>query len=450
MDQTYYGYRFLLLILIIAANAFFAAAEVALVSVRPSRLRELAKEGLVGAPAALSLLANPSRLLSVTQVGVTLASLGLGWAGEDTLYRFFVGLFRPVLTPATESALHIIGFLVAFLVMAFFHVVVGEVVPKNLAIDKADRLAILVAPVLLVFYRVCEPFVYVIEHSAAGLSRLIGLRGEQRGGGHSAEELKLIITASRGEGYVPKFEENVIHRVLDLEDLSVREIMVPRNDIVSVPVESSLEDILRTMTENQFSRLPVYEGSPEQIIGFLHYKDLFRVREELRASGLLRPAVKLRLRTLLRKPLVVPETKPVSQMVDEFRQSRAHMAMVVDEFGTIAGMVTFEDVIEQIFGEIEDEHDVKTPPPALQSLVVDVEGTTNIRDLEMQYRIELPVDAGFETLAGFLLYQLGRIPGAGDSVEYGGRRFTVLQMEENRISQVRIEKIRENAKEGSA
>jgi putative hemolysin len=444
MDEVYYGYRFLVLALIIGANAFFAGAEVALVSVRPSRLRELAAEGSVGAQAALSLLANPERLLSVVQVGVTLASLGLGWAGEDTLFRFFIGLFHPVLTPATEKILHALSFFLAFLVMAFFHVVVGEVVPKNLAIEKADRLAIQVAPALLVFYRISEPFVYVIERSAAFLSRLLGLRGEPRGGGHSAEELKLIISASRGEGHLPQFEENAIHRILDLPDIAVREIMVPRNDIVSAPIDSSLDEILGKMIEHQYSRLPVYEERPEQIAGYLHLKDVARAREELRAPGLLRKPSRLRIRSLLYKPLVVPESKPASQLVDEFRESHIHMAMVVDEFGTIVGMVTFEDVIEQVFGEIEDEHDLQTQPPALEALAVDVEGTITIRDLETQYGIELPTDSGFETLAGFILYRLGRIPLPGDYVEHGGRRFTVLEMERNRIAQVRIEKVEED------
>ncbi len=442
MGDTYFGYRFLLLVLLLGAHAFFAGAEVALVSVRPSRLRELAGEGRVGAQAALSVLANPERLLSVVQVGVTLASLGLGWAGEDTLFRVFVGGFAPMLNPDTEKILHGFSFVLAFLVMTFFHVVVGEVVPKNLAIEKADRLAILVAPALLVFYRISEPFVYVIERSAAAISKLIGLRGESRGGGHSAEELKLIISASRGEGYLPQFEENAIHRMLDLKDVYVREVMVPRNDIVSVPADSSLDDILRTMLERKFSRLPVYEGRPEQIIGYLHIQDVVRTREDLRTSGLWRlAAAKVRLRALLHTPLVVPETKPVSQLVDEFRESRTHMAMVVDEFGTIVGMVTFEDVLEQMFGEIEDEHDIKTEPPAVEALVLDVEGTTSIRDLEMQYGIELPVDAGFETLAGFILYRLGYIPKPGDSIEHGGRRFTVTNMDRNRIAQVRIEKL---------
>lgn len=442
MDEVYYGYRFLVLALIIGANAFFAGSEVALLSVRPSRLRELADEGSVGAQAALRVLANPERLLSVVQVGVTLASLGLGWAGEDTLFRFISGVFHPVLTPATERILHALSFFLAFLVMTFFHVVVGEVVPKNLAIEKADRLAILVAPALLVFYRVSEPFVYVIERSAAVLSRMLGLRGEPRGGGHSTEELKLIISASRGEGNLPKFEENAIHRLLDLPDLVVREIMVPRNDIVSASVDSSLDDILRKMIEHQYSRLPVYDDRPEQIIGYLHLKDVARAREEGRTSGLPRiPPPRLRLRSLLYKPLVVPETKPASQLVDEFREARVHIAMVVDEFGTIVGMVTFEDVIEQVFGKIEDEHDLRTQPPALEALAADVEGTITIRDLETQYGIELPAGAGFETLAGFLLCHLGYIPKSGDVVEYGGRCFTVIEMERNRIAQVRIEKV---------
>jgi CBS domain containing-hemolysin-like protein len=441
MDEIYYGYRFLLLALIIGANAFFAGAEVALVSVRPSRLRELAAEGAVGAQAALSLLANPERLLSVVQVGVTLASLGLGWAGEDTLFRFLVGLFHPILTAATEKALHALSFALAFLVMTFFHVVVGEVVPKNLAIEKADRLAVLVAPALLVFYRISEPFVYVIERSAAFLSKLLGLRGETRGGGHSTEELKLIVSSSRGHGGVPKFEEDAIHRILDLQDLAVREIMVPRNDIVSVSLDATLDEIVRVMQEHQFSRVPVYEERPEQIVGVLHYKDLLRLREEWLAAGpARRQTLKYRLRSLLRKPLFVPETKPLNQMVDEFRQSRSHMAMVVDEFGTIVGLVTLEDVFEQVFGEIEDEHDVARQAPALEAHVLQVEGTTSIRDLETQHGIELPVDAGFETLAGFILYRLGTIPKQGDAVEHGGRRFVVLEMDRNRIAQVRIDR----------
>src|SRR3982751_3570710 len=234
MNDSHIGYRLLLLSFILTINGFFAAAEVSLLSARRSKLHQLAASGIVGAQAAVSLLQNPERLLSVTQLGVTLASLGLGWAGEDTLFQIIAGMFHPLVTPATATVLHGVSFGLAFAVMSYAHVVVGEVVPKNLAIEKADRLAVLVAPVLLVFYRVSEPFVFVIERSASMLSRLLGLKGQQHGGGHSAEELKYIVTTSRDEGHLRGFQEDAIQHVLDMQDYSARQIMVPRTSMVSV------------------------------------------------------------------------------------------------------------------------------------------------------------------------------------------------------------------------
>ena len=442
MSESHYGFRIILLLLILGVNAFFAAAEVSLVSVRESRLRQLAEEGRAGAQAALNLLSNPERLLSVTQIGVTLASLGLGWAGEDTLYSLIIALFQPVITPLTANVLHAASFVLAFLVMTYFHVVVGEVVPKNLAIERADRLAVAVAPVLLIFYRISEPFVWIIEKSSAGIASALGTGEGRRGGGHSAEELKLIVTSSRGLGHLPEMQEDMIHRVLDLDHVSVREIMVPRNDIASVPVDATLDQVLTTMIEHQHSRLPVYEDKPEQIVGILYYKDLLPVWEERRtAIRMGRPPRFFRVARLMRKHLVVPETKPLSQMLAEFQQGHSHMAMVVDEFGTISGLVTVEDVLEQIVGEIADEFDEKSVPPPPEGDELELEGAAKIRDLETQYGIELPGNGGFETLAGFLLMKLGNIPTAGQNVEYDGRRYTVLEMDRNRIARVRVEKV---------
>jgi putative hemolysin len=439
MEEYHFGYRLLLVVLIILVNAFFAGAEVALVSVRQSRLKELAEEGQAGAQTALNLLANPERLLSVVQVGVTLASLGLGWAGEGTLFSLFAAILGPLSARIPENLLHGISFALAFLLMSYGHVVIGEVVPKNLAIEKADRLAVLVAPAVLVFYRVSGPFVYAIERSAAALSRIMGLHGEQRGGGHTPEELKFIIRSSM---QLHPFEEDAIQRMLDLEDFAVREIMVPRNDIVSIDINASLDEVLELMNEHQFSRIPVYEKEPEHIVGIVHHKDLLGVWHERRvATEKRRPVRPFHLRHLARKPVVVPETKPLNQLIDDFRKKRVHMAMVVDEFGTIVGLVTMEDVLEQIFGEIEDEHDVLPPPPPLEAPILELDGSINIRDLETQYGIEVPVDAGFETLAGFLLFRLGYIPTAGESVEHTGYKFTVLELEGKRIARVRIEKI---------
>jgi len=435
-------YRLGILGIIIVLNGFFAAAEVALLSVRRSKLRELAEQGQVGAQTALNLLANPARLLSVTQVGVTLASLGLGWAGEGTVYEILVAGIGPWTTPHFVPVMHAVSFGISFLLISYAHVVIGEVVPKNLAIEKADRLAILAAPALLLFDRLVAPFVFVSARSAAALSKLIGLKGLHSGGGHSAEELKFIVSSSRHEGHLRQFEDDAIQALLELQDYSAREIMVPRNAIISVSVDASLDETLRLMREHQYSRLPAFEGTPEHIVGYIHYKDLMRVWEERRIALERGRAVRqFRVQRILRKPLVVPETKSLADLIDEFRTTHIHLAMVVDEFGTIAGLVTLEDVLEQIFGEIGDEHDVKRPAPRAESPILDVEGATSIVDLATQYGVELPGDAGFETLAGFLLFQLGYIPTQGESVEHGGRKFTITGMDRNRIAQVRIERL---------
>ncbi len=215
--------------------------------------------------------------------------------------------------------------------------------------------------------------------------------------------------------------------------------MTPRIDIVSVSVDATLDELLRLTVEHKYSRLPVYQGKPEHIIGILHFKDLMRAWQERKmASDRRQPARPFRLRRFLRDPLVVPETKPLNQLVDEFRRRHTHLAMVVDEFGTITGLVTLEDVLEQIFGEIGDEHDVRRPMPVAGAPVIEVDGSTNIRDLASQYGIDLPGDAGFETLAGFMLFRLGYIPSPGESVTYGSRTFIVQEMERNRIARVKI------------
>ncbi len=432
-----------MVLFIILVNGYFAGAEVSLLSVRQSRLRQMAEEGHAGAQAALNLLANPGRLLSVTQVGVTLASLGLGWAGEETVFNLLMSAFHPLLNPTTQKYLHGLSFVLSFLVISYFHVVVGEVLPKNLAIAKADRLAVLVAPALLIFYRISMPFVVAIERSSALMMRSLKIEGGAHTGGHSAEELRLIVSSVRG---LSEQQEEMNHRALDLDTVFVREIMVGRNDIVSIDVEATLDDVLHTMITEQHSRLPVYEGAPERIVGYLHYKDLLPVWEDRRKairSG--RPSRSFQVRRLMRRHIIVPETKPLSQMMEEFRTGRSHMAMVVDEFGTIAGLVTVEDVLEQLVGSIRDEHDETIGRPATAADEIEVDGATRIRELQDDLDVEFPAEGGFETLAGFLLYRLGEIPRVGQFIDYQGRRYTVLHMERNRIARVRIEKLPEVA-----
>jgi CBS domain containing-hemolysin-like protein len=432
-------YRILLMFAIIGANAFFAGAETALVSVRSSRLRQLAAEGAVGAQAALNLLANPERLLSVGQVALTICSLVLGWFGEETLYRVFLSFATPAVAPATAVLLHGAALVLAFALMTFLHVVLGEVVPKNLAMARADQLALLVAPVLLVFSRLIRPFVWIIERTAAALSRLLGLRRTSHGASHSVEEIKFILGASQAADLLSPFERTSMENLLELRTLAVREVMVPRDALVMVSVEAPYEAVLQTFTESRHSRLPVFEGARDHILGIVHVKDILAyARTRTTAAARLRLLPPFELRRLIRQVPFVPETKPLEQHLDELRERHSIVSFVVDEYGTIAGMISADDVLEQVFGRIRDEFDPRAVRIEIGS-PFEVQGTIPIRDLETEYGIELPVEAEYETLAGFLLYRLRRIPRVGDSVHYGGRSFEVTQMAANRIDEVRIE-----------
>ena len=315
--------------------------------------------------------------------------------------------------------------------------------PKNLAIEKADRLAILVAPALLVFDRISAPFIFFAERSAAALSRWIGLRGSHTGGGHSAEELKFIVSSSRREGHLHRFEEDAIQALLELAEL-----LRARNHGAAQRHRLGFGGCQPGPGVAAHAREPIFAAAGVSRRSRAHHRlralqghdaDLGGAPD--RGGEEARPLRPFHLSRVLRKPLVVPETKPLNDLIDEFRSTHKHMAMVVDEFGTIVGLVTLEDALEQILGEIGDEHDVKRPRPAAEAAEIEVEGTITIRDLDTQYGLELPGDAGFETLAGFLLFQLGKIPKEGEAVEYGGRRFTILQMDHNRIARVVIARV---------
>jgi putative hemolysin len=438
MDSSF-TYRILLMFLIISLNAFFAGSETALVSVRLSRLRQLAEERAPGAQAAINLLAKPERLLSVVQVGLTVCSLALGWVGEETLFHFFISFMGPILTPATSVVVHGGCLALAFALMTFMHVVLGEVVPKNLAMDRADRLALLVAPVLLIFYRAIGPFVWTIERAAGSISRMAGLRRTAFANPHSIEEIKFILGAMVAGGNLSRFERISVENVLDLRTVLVREVMVPLHALTMLPMNAACDTVLQTFADSRHSRIPVYEGTRDEIRGIVHAKDMLayaRTRTTACAPSRLLPPFDLR--PFVREMPFVPETKPLDQHLDEMRVGHAIVSFVVNEYGTIAGMISADDVLEQVFGRIRDEFDPREVKLEIAG-PLDVEGTIPIRDLETEYGIELPVEAEYETLAGFLLCRLSRIPSAGDYVEHGGRRFEVIRMEANRIAEVHIE-----------
>jgi len=282
--------------------------------------------------------------------------------------------------------------------------------------------------------------------AAGSVLRVFGSRKVRQGPIHSPDELKLIVTASRQFGQIPEFQEEMIHSAIELDSITVREVMVARPDIFSLPSDLMLDEALARVVEGQHSRIPVYDPQrgPEHIVGVLYYKDLMRWMR-LRLSNLGQSTstriARMQIGQIMHDVLVVPETKVLAELLAEFKDRRRHLAVVVDEFGSTAGVITVEDILEQLVGNIEDEFDVSPSEPALEDeSVLVLEGSVNIRDLETEYALTLPRDAGFETLAGFILARLQKIPNLRDSFEYEGRRYTVEELEGHRIARVRIEK----------
>jgi putative hemolysin len=441
----YLLFRAVSVALLILANGFFVAAEFALVSVRETRIEQMLVQRKPGARAVRRLQENLDDFLPAVQFGVTLCSLALGWIGEPAVAGILMQWMRGL--PHVQLYSHLVAVPVAFAFITYFHVLIGELVPKSLALRKAEQLAVAVAPPMELFISITRPLVRFMRNSAAVVLRLFRAPMGHEGAVHSPEELKLIATAARRMGMLPEFQEALIHRAVEINQIPTREIMTPRQRIFSLPADMLIEDASARVVDDLHSRVPIYDPKrgPEYIVGVVYSKDIarlmhFRLTARTRFTG--SPFTELRLRQVMREVLVVPETKPVLDLLKEFQQRRRHLAIVVDEYGSTVGLVTVEDAIEQLVGEVEDEFDIaaKTVLTSASGAVL-LDGSVNLRDLETQMNWRLPREAGVETLAGFLLTRLGRIPRGGEHVDFEGRRLTVVEMSGNRISKVRIEKI---------
>jgi putative hemolysin len=442
---TFVLVRIIAVVLLVAGNAFFAAGEYALVSIRDTRLQQLIDEGRIGARTIRKLHNKLDEVLNGIQIGVTMASLALGWIGETSLARLLeVPLAR---LPHAVLFAHAVASLLAFTCITYMHVILGEVVPKSIALQKAEQVALAVAAPLDMFITVFSPITRTMAGSSRWVLRAFGWDHVREVGVHTPEELKLSVTASHHYGLISAAQQELLHHALDLETITVREVMVPRPDIFSLPGNMPLEEAAGRVIEEQHSRIPVYDEArgPEAIIGVLYSKDLMRwMQYRLRRSPAAQSAG-LEVRHIMRDVLVVPETKPLPDLLDEFKHRRRHLAVVVDEFGSTAGVVSVEDVLEQLVGEIEDEFDVVDRANRGNAASLLLDAALNIRDLETQYSLLLPRDEGFETLAGFVLAQLQRIPRPGDSFLYQQRRFTVVEMEGHRVGSVRIDLVPQGA-----
>ncbi len=444
-------FRAAAIVALILCNAFFVAAEFALVSLRRTRVQQLIEQKRPGARTVAELQANLDDFLPAVQLGVTLASLTLGWLGEPFVARLLLPWFSVL--PHARLYGSLLAAVVAFCLITYFEVIFGELVPKSLALRQGEKVALGIAGPIAVFIRVTGPAVHLMNRSAEAVLRLFRLSRMPERVPHSPEELKLIATATRHMGLLPEKQETIIHRVLDLDTITVREIMTPRQKIFSLPADLSLAEANARITQIQRSRIPVYDPKlgPEHIVGVVYAKDLarwmhFRALTQSTPKNLPYPAFTrgdedpMRLGQLMHDVIIVPETKAVSDLLTEFQTRRRHLAIVVDEFGSVTGLVTVEDALEQIVGEMEDEFDVRENTlQKLSSGTLVLDGSVTLLDLETQMGWHLSHDGGVETLAGFLLVHMQKIPALGDSISWEGRRFTIVAMENRRITRVRVE-----------
>ncbi len=439
-----------IVMLLVAANGFFVAVEFSLVAVRPTRIAQLREQGEPRARTVQGLLQNLDRVLSGVQVGITIASLSLGWLGEITI----AGMVEPIILglglPLSTALAHTAGIAVAFALITALHVVLGELVPKSIALERAERVALVVARPMTVFLAVFGPFIRLFDRTSILMLRMMGVPPAK---GHSLirspEEFQVLLKQARDHGVLTAQQARMLDGALELATMQVREVMVPRDKMVGLPADASLEETLAAVREHSRSRYPVYEDSMEQVIGSVHAKDLFQhLEDRVNRSRRRAPVLPFDLRRFLRPALFVPETRSLAELLEDLRRRRAHLAIVVDEFGSVQGMVTLADVVEPIVGEVADEYESETHSARAVGAGQVFDAGTSLHDLEHQHQIDLPPGRGFETLAGFVLNRLGYIPSGGESFLHDGLRLTVIELDDRRISRVKIEEVEQVGQKG--
>lgn len=430
----------LLVVFLVLANGFFVAAEFALVAVRNSRIEALAAEGNKGAERLLGLLNNLNAYISATQLGITLASLGLGWVGEPAvaklidmpLFAFSEATGWAFL--ASPTVLHGISFAIAFSLITFLHIVFGELAPKTAALELSEKVALLVALPLQLFYKVFYYPIRLLDWTGTRTVRLFGLHPSgDHASVYSEDEIRQLVKLSQQSGHLNQEEQRLIDQVFEFSETTVKEAMIPRTAIAAIAANSSLEEIARAFQQFGYSRLPVYMDSLDDIRGVVHSKDVM--------SYLLRPK-SFRLEKVLQKPLYVVDTARLEDVLRQMQKAKAHFGFVVDEHGGVEGIITLEDLLEEIVGDISDEHDEEVneqiKPERDGSFTLD--GGLAVRDLNRRLEMNLPVSEAYTTIAGFLMSESGQILNEGETVPYNGHTFKIEKVDNRRILKVKMEK----------
>ncbi len=421
-----------IVVLLVLANGFFVASEFSLVGVRKSRIETLAKAGNRKARRLLPLINNLNAYISATQLGITLASLALGWIGEPAVAHL---LEIPLKGRISETLMHTIAFAIAFSIITFLHIVLGELAPKTLALERAEKTALAIALPMEIFYKIFRWPIQVLDWAGTRTVRLFGLHPS---GSHASiyteDELRQLIDISRASGHLEADDQRLINRVLDFSDAQVREAMIPRTAVAALPVTATLEEVKKAFRNLGYSRLPVYEDNLDRVVGVLVRRDLEPYLENAT------PPDNFNLRNLVHPPQFIPPSARLGAALQQMQSKRIHLGFVVDEHGGIEGIVTLEDLLEEIVGEINDEFDEEVRAQILKESdgTYLLSGMLTVRDANRQLKLDLPEDGGYTTLAGFVMAQAGRLPQLGEVVEYEGMTFKIERLEGRRIRRVRL------------
>lgn len=421
----------IIVFLLVLANGFFVASEFALVGVRRSRISTLADAGDKRAKRLLELVDNLNAYISATQLGITLSSLALGWIGEPAIAHL---LEIPLKGRISDTLLHTIAFAVAFSIITFLHIVLGELAPKTLALERAEKTALAIALPMQIFYRVFYYPIRLLDWAGTRTVRFFGLHPTgEHASIYTEEELRQLIDISRRSGHLEKEEQELIGNVFDFSDSEVREAMIPRTAVEAIPVTSTLDEVKKAFRALGYSRLPVYREQIDDIVGVLFRKDIEPFLEQSQADNFV-------LENLLHPPQYIPATARLGSALKQMQSTRNHLVFAVDEHGGMEGIVTLEDLLEEIVGEINDEYDEEVRSQIMKETYGTylLSGMLTVRDANRQLNLNLPEEGGYTTLAGFLLAQSGRLLQEGETVEYENMTFKVERVEKRRIRRIRF------------
>ncbi|MFL5944175.1 MAG: hemolysin family protein [Gaiellaceae bacterium] len=406
---------------LILLNAFFVAAEYGLVTARRTRIIELHHEGNRRARDVLRITSDPPRFIAAMQLGVTLTSLGIGALGEQALARAFDDVMATLL-----------AVLLAYLILTFLHVVIGELVPKGIALGHSEGTALFVSAPVRGFFIVLRPLIWFLQRSTELVLRWLGLQPPGAEDDVLSEaELRMVVSQSTKGGQIEQQEQEMLYKVFDFADKEASDVMVPRPEVVALSIDLPPEQALEAVMDSPYTRYPVYRESLDDVVGILHVRDLFSA---LRERGMH----EVKIEEIVRPAHIVPETKDLAALLGEFRRTNQHMAIVVDEYGEMEGIVTLEDLLEEIVGEIEDEFDL--PDESIEQVdddTIRIDGTFPIDDFNERFRTALP-DEDYHTVAGFVFGLLGRQPEVGDDISHDGMRFDVLEIDGSRINKIAV------------